>query len=148
MWSLILIHRWSLYGCSITFKVYVLGLVKYGLYKQVIFLYRWSLDQVSLCCISVMVLRRDSNVKTIVEQRRVWVQQWLVSVLRLQLVFSVFSWLSARFYFVACLLLFSCKVTLHVFWANWQTWCFVARVGTFLSRPHMGTTAVIGGLHL
>ncbi len=40
----ILIHRWSLYAGSITWKVYPWGPVKCGLYKQVVFIYRWSLE--------------------------------------------------------------------------------------------------------
>ena len=46
--SVILIHRWSLYAGYITWKVYPWGLVKCGLYKQVVFIYRWSLEQVQL----------------------------------------------------------------------------------------------------
>ncbi len=34
---MILIHRWSLYVGSITWKVYLWGPVKCGLYKQVAF---------------------------------------------------------------------------------------------------------------
>ena len=46
--TVVLIHRWSLYAGSITWKVYPWGLVKCSLYKQVVFIYRWSLDQVRL----------------------------------------------------------------------------------------------------
>ena len=34
---MVLIHRWSLYAGSITWKVYLWGFVKCGLYKQVVF---------------------------------------------------------------------------------------------------------------
>ncbi len=44
----VLIHRWSLYAGSITQKVYPWGPVKCGLYKQVVLIYRWSLEQVWL----------------------------------------------------------------------------------------------------
>ncbi len=37
------VHRWSLYTDSITWKLYFWGPVKCGLYKQLIFIYRWSL---------------------------------------------------------------------------------------------------------
>ncbi len=46
--SMCLTHRWSLYGRSITRKVYPGGPVKSGHYKQVVFIYRWSLEQVQL----------------------------------------------------------------------------------------------------
>ncbi len=46
--KMVLMHRWSLYTGSITLKVYPCGLVKCGLYKHVVFIYRWSLEQVSL----------------------------------------------------------------------------------------------------
>ncbi len=39
------VHRWSLCVHSITWKVYPLGPVKYGLYKLVVLIYRWSLEQ-------------------------------------------------------------------------------------------------------
>ncbi len=45
---MVLIHRWSLYAGSIAWKVYLWVLVKCGLYKQVVFIYRWSLEQVAL----------------------------------------------------------------------------------------------------
>ncbi len=38
---MVLIHRWSLYVGSITWKVYPLGPVKCGLYKHVVFMYRF-----------------------------------------------------------------------------------------------------------
>ncbi len=44
--NVVLIHRWSLYARSIVWKVYTWGPVKCGLYKQVVFIYRWSLEQV------------------------------------------------------------------------------------------------------
>ncbi len=40
-----LIHRWPLYAGSTTWKVYPCGPVNCGLYKQVVFMYRWSLEQ-------------------------------------------------------------------------------------------------------
>ena len=43
-----LIHRWSLYAGSIAWKVYPCWPVQCGLYKQVVFIYRWSLQQVWL----------------------------------------------------------------------------------------------------
>ncbi len=44
---MVLIHNWSIYAGSITCKVYPWGLVKYGPYRQVVFIYyRWSLEQV------------------------------------------------------------------------------------------------------
>ncbi len=46
--NVVLIHRWSLYADSIAWKVYPWGPVKCGLYKQVVFIYRWSLEQVWL----------------------------------------------------------------------------------------------------
>ncbi len=46
--SMVLIHRWSLYAGLITWKVYLWGLVKCGLYKQVVFIYTWSLEEVWL----------------------------------------------------------------------------------------------------
>ncbi len=46
--NVVLIHRWSLYADLTTWKVYHYGLIKYVLYKQVVFIYRWSLEQVSL----------------------------------------------------------------------------------------------------
>ena len=42
------IHRWSLYAGSIAWKIYTWGPVKCGLYKQVVFVCRWSLEQVWL----------------------------------------------------------------------------------------------------
>ncbi len=42
----VLIHRWSLYTGSITWKVYPWRCVKCGLYKQVVFRYWWYLGQV------------------------------------------------------------------------------------------------------
>ncbi len=45
---MVLIHRWSLYTGSIAWKVYLWGLVKCGLCKQVVFICRWSLEQVDL----------------------------------------------------------------------------------------------------
>ena len=44
--DMVLIQRWSLYAGSITLTVYLWGPVKCGLYKQVVFIYRWSLEQV------------------------------------------------------------------------------------------------------
>ncbi len=44
--NVVLIHRWSLYAGSITWKGYTWGPVNCGLYKQVVFIYRWSLEQV------------------------------------------------------------------------------------------------------
>ncbi len=44
--NVVLIHRWSLYTGSITWKVHHWGPVKSGLCKQVVFIYRWSLEQV------------------------------------------------------------------------------------------------------
>ena len=46
--SVIIIHRRSLYAASITWKVYTFWSVNCSLYKQVVFIYRWSLEQVSL----------------------------------------------------------------------------------------------------
>ena len=46
--NMVLIHRWSLYAGSIAWKVYPWGPVKFGLYKQVVFLCRWSLEQFGL----------------------------------------------------------------------------------------------------
>ncbi len=46
--NMVLIHRWSLYTGSISWTVYTSGLLKCGLYKQVVFICRWSLEQVSL----------------------------------------------------------------------------------------------------
>ena len=40
------IHRWSLYTGSISCKVYCWGPIKCGLYKEVVIIYRWPLDQV------------------------------------------------------------------------------------------------------
>ncbi len=50
MWSplIMLILGCLLYAGSTTWKVYPWGLVKCGLYKQVVFIYRWSLEQVRL----------------------------------------------------------------------------------------------------
>ncbi len=48
-------YKWSLYAGSITRKVYPWGSVKRGLYKQVILIYRWSLDQVWLYNVSTIV---------------------------------------------------------------------------------------------
>ncbi len=62
--NVVLMHRWSLYAGSITWKLYIAllirttfysGPVKCGPYKQVVFIYRWSLEQVWLylnCCCS------------------------------------------------------------------------------------------------
>ncbi len=46
--NVVLIHRWSLYAGPITQKVYQWRPVKCGLYKQVVLIYRWSLEQVWL----------------------------------------------------------------------------------------------------
>ncbi len=46
MWSWY--KRWSLYAGSITWKVYPWRPAKCGLYKQVVFIYRWSWEQVWL----------------------------------------------------------------------------------------------------
>ncbi len=41
---------WSLYAGSITWKLYLWGLVKCGLYNEVVFIYRWSLEQLDCMC--------------------------------------------------------------------------------------------------
>ena len=46
--NVVLIHRWSLYADSITWKVYPWGPVNYGIYMQVVFIYRWLLEQLWL----------------------------------------------------------------------------------------------------
>ncbi len=46
--NVVLIHRWALYAGSIAWKIYPRGPAKCGLYKQVVFIYRWSLEQVWL----------------------------------------------------------------------------------------------------
>ena len=46
--NVLLIHRWSLYAGLIAWRVYTMGPVKCGLYKQVVFIYRWCLEQVWL----------------------------------------------------------------------------------------------------
>ena len=58
--NIVLIHRWSLYAASIKWQVYIWMLVTCGLYKQagglciqVVFIYRWSLEQVCLWFIQV-----------------------------------------------------------------------------------------------
>ncbi len=60
------IHRWSLYTGSITWKVYTGGPTKCGLYKEVVFIYRWSLEQVSVylqLCLALLVgMERQSIV--------------------------------------------------------------------------------------
>ena len=45
---MVLIHRWSLYVGLITWKIYryTWGPVKCCIYQQVVFIYRWSLEQV------------------------------------------------------------------------------------------------------
>ncbi len=45
---MVLVDRWSLYAGSIAWKVYTWGPVKCDLYRQVVFIYRWSLQQVGL----------------------------------------------------------------------------------------------------
>ncbi len=40
------IHRWSLYAGSITWNLYPWCPIKCGLYEQVVFVYRWSFEQV------------------------------------------------------------------------------------------------------
>ena len=42
--SVVLIHRWSLYAISKTWKINSWGPVKCGLYKKVVCIYRWSLE--------------------------------------------------------------------------------------------------------
>ena len=42
--NLVLIYRWSLKAGSITWKVYPWGCIHCGLYKQVVFIYTWSLE--------------------------------------------------------------------------------------------------------
>ncbi len=44
--NVLLISWWSLYAVRITWKVYLWGPVKCDLYKQVVFIYKWSLEQV------------------------------------------------------------------------------------------------------
>ncbi len=44
--NVVLIRRWSLYAGSIPWKVYPWGPVICGLYKQVVLISRWSLEQV------------------------------------------------------------------------------------------------------
>ncbi len=47
--NMVVIHRWSLYAGTVTWEVYPPGLaVKCGLYKQVVVIYRWSLQRVRL----------------------------------------------------------------------------------------------------
>ena len=46
--NVVLIQRWSLYAGTIVWKVYSWGPVKCVLYKQGVFIYRWSLEQVWL----------------------------------------------------------------------------------------------------
>ena len=46
--NVVLIHRWSLYAGPIILKVYLWGPVKRGLYKQVVLIYRWSLEYLEL----------------------------------------------------------------------------------------------------
>ncbi len=56
--NVVLIYRWSLYAGSIAWKLYTWGTVKGGLYKQVVFLFRWSLEQVfheQICCCAHVV---------------------------------------------------------------------------------------------
>ena len=43
--NVVLIHRWSFYAGSVAWKVYIWGTV-YCLYKQVVFMHRWSLEQI------------------------------------------------------------------------------------------------------
>ncbi len=45
---MVLIHRWSLYGGLVTCKIFPWGPAKCGLYKQVVFIYRWTLEKVRL----------------------------------------------------------------------------------------------------
>ncbi len=52
--NVVLIHRWSLYAGSMTWEVYPWGPVKCDLHKQVVFIYRWSLEQVQLYCDNFM----------------------------------------------------------------------------------------------
>ncbi len=40
--NVVLIHRWSLNVGSMAWKIYTRGPLKCGLYKQVVFIYRWS----------------------------------------------------------------------------------------------------------
>ncbi len=44
--NMALIHKWSLYLGSLILEVYPWGPVKCGLYKQVVIMHRWSLEQV------------------------------------------------------------------------------------------------------
>ncbi len=46
--NVVLIHRWSLYASLTKRKVYLWRPMKCGLYKQVVFIYRWSLEEVRL----------------------------------------------------------------------------------------------------
>ncbi len=46
--NVVLMHRWSLYAGLITWIVYTWEPVTHGPYKQVVFIYRWSLEQVRL----------------------------------------------------------------------------------------------------
>ena len=53
---MVLIHRWSLYAGSIAWDVYNWGPVKCGLYKQVVLIYRWALQQVWRTIICIFTL--------------------------------------------------------------------------------------------
>ncbi len=43
---MVLIHRWALYAGSIAWKIYTWGFLNCDLYTQVVFIYRWCLEQI------------------------------------------------------------------------------------------------------
>ncbi len=66
------VDRWSLYSGSITWKVYPCGPVKCGFHKrmkQVVFIYRWSLEQIWLysVCLSGPVQATAQSVWQVVK---------------------------------------------------------------------------------
>ncbi len=44
--NMVRIHRWSLYASSITWKIYSWRPVECGLDRRMVFIYKWSLEQV------------------------------------------------------------------------------------------------------
>ncbi len=63
MWPLF--TWWSFYASSIPWKEYTWVPVKFSLYNQVFFIYRWSLEQVQLYNILIVILLRRCSLEKI-----------------------------------------------------------------------------------
>ncbi len=57
--NVVFIHRWSFYAGSMAWEVYTRGLVICGLYKQLVFMYRWRLAGLTVYAIKLNRIRNS-----------------------------------------------------------------------------------------